>query len=132
MIYRRGSTRKSTVALAFVAGLIPLTAVAANLSFLRNSPLSYFTQADIDMMIKAAGAILEASDPHAEQAWDNPRSGASGLVQGKAQFTTRDGTLCKRLRVVSRARKLESETVYTVCKDPARGWILNEAAEPRT
>ena len=126
----KGMNIKSVVSRAVAMAWIPLAAQAGNFSFLHHSPISYFTQADLDLLTTATRTTLDATDPNAEQAWDNPHTGASGLVQAKGQFTTRDGTLCKRLRVISHARKLEGEATYIVCKDSARGWILNADATP--
>ncbi len=126
---RAGLVRRTCLLLLFGA-LLPLTAQSQSLSFLKKSPMSYFTQDDFELMTRNARAVLDAAEPDAERTWTNPRSGASGLAQSKGQFSATDGALCKHLRVVNRAKKLEDEATYTVCRYSGRGWVLNADAQP--
>jgi hypothetical protein len=52
------------------------------------------------------------------------------MAQVRGQFTATDGTPCKRLRIVNKAKGLESDATYTVCKYPDRGWVSNTDAAP--
>jgi hypothetical protein len=104
--------------------------LAANLNFLKDSPLMHFRQSDYDLMLKNAVAVLDSSAPNASQSWSNPKTRASGLAEVKAQFTAQDGALCKRLRVSNTAARIEGEATYTVCKHADRGWTLNPDATP--
>ena len=118
-------------AFAFVAGLTAvITASAGNLSFLANSPVAYFNPDDMELMRQSATKVLEASDPNSRETWSNAKTGASGIAQVRGQFTASNGTPCKRLRIVNRARGLESDATYTVCRSPDRGWIFNADAAP--
>lgn len=105
------------------------TAFAANLGFLDKSPISYFTTEDMDLMHGNALKALDA-DATSKQSWSNAKTGASGWAQVREQFTTSDGTPCKRLRIVNKAKGLSSEATYTVCKHPDRGWAMHADAEP--
>ena len=105
-------------------------ALAANLSFLDKSPISYFTPEDMDLMRTNALKALDADGGTAKQAWSNAKTGASGWAQVREQFTSSDGTPCKRLRIVNKAKGLASDATYTVCKHPERGWAMNADAEP--
>ena len=57
--------------LGAIAAAMALTAVAdsGNLQFLKRSPISYFKQDDVDLMMKNAHAVLDSSDPAAKQSW---------------------------------------------------------------
>jgi hypothetical protein len=105
-------------------------ATAANLNFLRDTPLMHFRQSDYDLMLKNAAAVLDSAAPNASQSWNNPKTGASGLAEVKAQFTAKDGASCRRLRIANTAARIEGEATYTVCKYPERGWTLNPDAAP--
>jgi hypothetical protein len=105
-------------------------AFAANLGFLDKSPISYFTPEDMDLMHSNALKALDATGATSKQSWSNAKTGASGWAQVREQFTTSDGTPCKRLRIVNKAKGLSSEATYTVCKHPERGWAMNADAEP--
>ena len=118
-------------AFAFVAGLTAvITASAGNLSFLAYSPVAYLTPDDMELMRQSATKVLEASDPNSRETWSNAKTGASGIAQVRGQFTASNGTPCKRLRIVNRARGLESDATYTVCRSPDQGWIFNADAAP--
>ena len=107
-----------------------VTAYAANLSFLNNSPLAYFQPEDVDHMMENARKVLDSSDPAAKQSWSNPKTGASGFAQARGQFTASGGVPCKRLRVMNKARNLQSDSTYTLCKTADGGWVINTDARP--
>jgi len=126
---RRPPTR-FTRALYLGVCLATMTASASNLGFLKDSPLAYFAQNDNAMMLDNARKVLDATAPHAKSAWSNPKTGSSGEAEVLSQFTTEDGTLCKRLRLVNRAGGLEGSATHTVCHDKQRGWVPNPHAAP--
>jgi hypothetical protein len=108
----------------------PFAAYAVDPLFLKNSPVSYFKQEDVDLMMKNAREVLDSSSPTAKQAWSNPKTGASGFAEVKGQFTATDGAPCKELRVGNLYKHVSGEATYTVCKYKDRGWIVNVDAEP--
>jgi hypothetical protein len=110
--------------------LNPLDAVAVNLTFLGNSPVSFFQPDDVNMMRKNAQEVLDSPQPNAKRTWSNPKTGASGFAEVTGKFTTADGTLCKRLRIFNKAGGVEGESTYPVCKYPDRGWVINADARP--
>ncbi len=116
-------------ALTLLAGCAA-TASAGNLSFLDNSPVSYFSPEDMDLMRDNARKVLDAPGANAKQSWASPKSGASGWAQVRSEFKATDGAPCKRLRIVNKAKGLQSDATYTVCKYAARGWALNTDATP--
>jgi len=118
--------------LAAGVGSIAFSAQAQNLNYLKNSPISYFQQDDVELMNKNVNEVLESSDANAKKDWSNPRTGTSGSARVLRQFTAADGAPCKRLRVFNKAPQAEGESTYTVCKYEGRGWILNPDAKPAT
>ena len=100
-------------------------AVASNLDFLKTSPISYFNEDDKKLMMDNARSVLDAPASDAKSAWSNPKTGSSGEAQVTGQFTSSTGVLCKQLRVVNRARTLNSVATYTLCRDAERGWVLS-------
>jgi hypothetical protein len=109
---------------------LPFAAVGQAALFLKDSPVSHFQQADVDLMMKNAQKVLDSSSPNARQEWSNPNTGASGFAQVRGQFTATDGAPCKELRVGNQFRHMSSDSIYTVCKYKDRGWILNVDAQP--
>jgi hypothetical protein len=116
---------------ALIAGCaVVITSSAGNMSFLADSPVAYFNPDDMELMRQSATKVLEAADPNSKQTWTNAKTGASGMAQVRGQFTASNGTPCKRLRIVNRARGLKSDATYTVCKSADNGWIFNADAAP--
>lgn len=127
---RRGASHYASWLALLVGGVAALTTYAGNLTFLNDSPISYFKPEDTDLMMENARKVLDSSDPAAKQSWSNPKTGASGLAQVRGQFKASDGAPCKRLRVMNKMQNLQSDATYTVCKYPDRGWIINTDAQP--
>jgi hypothetical protein len=128
---KRANLPALTVLAAGLALLLDAAALqAGNLNFLKDSPLRHFSKDDSNLMLKNARAVLDSSAANASQTWRNPKTGASGLAEVKAQFNAPDGTPCKRLRVENSAKGIEGEATYTVCKYSDRGWALSGQATP--
>ena len=121
---------KWLAAAALTAAMELIPASAGNMSFLANSPVAYFNSDDMALMRESANKALDSPDANARQEWSNPRTRASGFAQVRGQFTAANGTPCKRLRIMNRARGLESDATYTVCKSADEGWIFNADAAP--
>lgn len=116
---------------ALIAGCTAvIPASAGNMSFLADSPVAYFNSDDMELMRQSATKVLESPDPNSKETWSNARTGASGIAQVRGQFTASNGTPCKRLRIVNRARGLKSDATYTVCRSADNGWIFNADAAP--
>jgi hypothetical protein len=120
-------------ALALVAGCAAMgTASAGNYSFLDTSPLKYFNPDDMELMRQNALKVLDDPAANAKQTWSSGKTGASGLAQVRGQFKATDGATCKRLRIRNKAKGLENDATYIVCKYPDRGWVVNTDATPAT
>jgi hypothetical protein len=124
------ANRSGLLTLALVATCTPALTLAANLSFLKNSPVSYFKKQDMDMLTKTAEKVLDSLEPNASGSWSNPKTGNSGEITLAGQFTSTEGLACKRLRVLNRAKVVEATALHTVCKMPDRGWVLHADARP--
>ena len=63
--------------LALTIATLPAAAGAADLGFLKESPLYYFTDADRKLMNEAVQAVLNDSNVEAVREWTNPKNGYS-------------------------------------------------------
>ena len=104
---------------------------AGNYNFLQNSPLMSFTADDNKMFMENARTVLESTSPNAKSSWSNPKTGNSGAAEVKAQFTSTDGNLCKRLRLFNRSKTAQGEQFLTFCHHQGRGWLVNADARPK-
>jgi surface antigen len=118
-------------AVALITGFTALSSASAgNLSFLDKSPLAYFKPDDMEMMHQNARKALDDSSANAKQTWSNASTGASGWAQVRSGFKSTDGASCKRLRIVNKAKGLQSDATYTLCKSAEGDWVVNTDATP--
>jgi hypothetical protein len=118
-------------ALVILGLALSAPALASNLSFLQKSAISRFTAEDIDLMLKNADDALAAESSNVRREWRNPKTGASGFAEVRAQFVSTAGRLCKRLKVGNRAPNAPAkDATYTLCIHDDRGWLLDTNASP--
>jgi hypothetical protein len=98
--------------------------------FLRESPLSRFTEKDFEILKSAARVVLNSDNPGAAQDWSNDASGNSGKITALSQFTATDGRLCKRLKLDARSPEFDGSWTYTVCRGTDGDWKIDSAAQP--
>src|SRR5262245_3652735 len=119
------------VAVATLSLLASFSAqAAAGLMFLRESPLSRFTEKDFEILRNAAGVVLNSSEPGAAQDWSNDASGNSGRITALSQFTATDGRPCKRLKLDARSPEFDGSWTYTVCRSADGDWKIDSTAQP--
>lgn len=106
------------------------SASAANLGFLKDSPISHFNKKDNELMMETALKVLDSTEPRATAEWSNPKSGNSGTVTTIGSFTSTEGLACKRIRVFNKAKAVEGSANHTVCQFPDRGWLVHADARP--
>lgn len=95
---------------------------AANMQFLRYSPVSQFTSEDFEMMNTTAHNALDKNPDGQTSEWKNPETNNSGSVT-PLNTETRDGKLCRKLRVVNQAKDQSSTSAFTFCKAD-NGWKI--------
>lgn len=115
--------------IAAVALSVPMLGSATGLGFLNNTPLSFFTQQDFQLMRAAVKAVLEDPDPMTVREWLNPANQYSGKIEGLGAFKTSDGLPCRKLRVSTQARGIESAATYPVCRTAGDEWQLASGKE---
>jgi hypothetical protein len=111
----------STVFVALVLGMH--SAVANNLSFLKQTPMAAFTDEDHALMMQNVEAVLSDANTPAKRDWNNPKTGHSGTTETLVAFSGPKSESCKRLRVANKAGGRDSKATYTLCKGDA-GWQL--------
>ena len=109
---------------AILAVSTPPSASAQALGFMEYSPIAYYTDED-NRIADEAG--LDALDNYADNAvrkWSNPKTGASGSITPLETFENEAGHKCRRARAVDRTTTppLQARFVFTLCKDPVKGW----------
>jgi surface antigen len=129
---RRARSQAGATLAAVAAFLVPWSAEAtAGLMFLRESPLSRFTEEDFTLLRRAAGTVLDSGSRDASEEWANPGTGNSGRVTVTSRFTAADGRPCARLRMDARSAAFDGSWTYTVCRVADGDWKIDPAAKPQ-
>jgi surface antigen len=97
---------------------------AANLGFLGDAPISRMTEQDVDILYKSVMDTLEHSENNAQVGWDNPATGAGGVLVPLDEFKGPAGQRCRHLQVNNHAGGLRNKHVLTLCKQPDGEWKL--------
>ena len=88
---------------------------AANMQFLRYSPVSQFTAADFEMMNTTAHNALETNTDGKTSEWENPDTKNSGSITPISTETI-DGNKCRKVKIVNQANNQYAESIFTFCK----------------
>ena len=120
------------LAFATLSVLGPLRAdAAAGLRFLRESPLSRFTEQDFDLLRSAALVVLDSESSDASQDWANEATGNSGKVTALNRFIATDDRPCKRLKLDARSVEFDGSWNFTVCRNSDGDWKIDANAKPK-
>jgi surface antigen len=128
---RRAAVMKYHVTAVIASILLSGTGVAlgGNYGFLKDSPISSFTEEDVSMMMKAADDALNDATPHAKREWQNPATGNSGQMEVLRSFELADGTSCRTLQVFNKAKAAENRATHSVCKSADGTWMIRPDAK---
>ena len=116
--------RLSSVVLLAAALLSGTAAFAVNSSFLNESALTNLTDEDRKLQLDAAMGVLEDAAASSSREWNNPSSGASGQADTLGNFTSDDGLHCRKLRLRTTAKGVESRFEFPVCKKTDGDWFI--------
>lgn len=98
--------------LILIVNLLPIIpAFAFNPSFLRYTPLYYFTKQDWDFSRTTSYQALEHAQDGKKVIWQNPQSGASGY-----SLPSHTQGSCRHLKIFNQARGMTSAAEYKFCK----------------
>jgi hypothetical protein len=104
------------------------SALANNLNFLGQAPISRYDETDMDLLRGALGKALTSEAMEVGFDFANPKTGASGSIT-PLRALTQGGLPCRELRGVLRhPRTATADAIYMLCKRDGR-WKL--AAPPR-
>jgi surface antigen len=109
--------------LLFLSAML-LTSIlhAASPGFLHDvSPISDFTPEDSTLFWDAITNALDTKKDGEKLAWQNEKSGNSGLVNPLNSYEE-SGNTCRDLRIVNRSKKHIAESKYKFCKQDGK-WV---------
>ena len=98
-------------------------AMAANMSFLDNTPISRFNDQDNKMLQAAFRKAMDEGDNGATVEWKNEKTTSGGTITPLESFE-RQGAQCRKARVTTEHKLLKGEGQYNFCKNPKGTWKL--------
>jgi hypothetical protein len=107
-----------------IVGMWSACALALDLDFLRDTPITYLTETDKVLQRDAALYVLEHTESDATREWSNPLTGFTGRIEGKGDWISADGQRCRKIKLVAQAKGAESVFVLPLCKDAAGEWFI--------
>lgn len=96
-------------------------ALASNVWFARDMPMSQMTDADREILSAAADEVLENGADGATQRWENPETGAGGALTPQST-TERDGMRCRRLEIANEVKGRTARSQFDFCRQADGGW----------
>ena len=119
---------KRTIALgiAVLTGtLVTLhAALAINYLQMRDLPIQYMTDEDMDVLRMAAVRVLDGQPDGETTRWENPKTGAHGDLTPRATFE-RTGQPCRDMELANSVRGRNNRLVLTFCKQPDGEWKVD-------
>ena len=95
---------------------------SANLRFLDESaPAFHYTDEDFTILLDAVQKALNEKADGEKLTWENPKTGHRGLVNPLNTFQE-NGTTCRKMRLINKAKDKIAETFYKLCKQPSGEW----------
>ena len=91
--------------------------------FLKDLPISSFTDDDMTLMSDNVFKALETAKDGEKFAWENKKTGHSGLANPLKTYK-QEGLNCRTVRIVNRAKKQIAESKYEVCKVKDNSWKI--------
>ena len=116
------TVRTAAAALALGCSIAALGQV--NFGFLNNSSLANLTSEDAVMLRDALQSALRSDQSGSVFDWNNPASGARGLVRMRQAYQVQDAQ-CRVVEIVTTARYRTFRDTYNLCQDPNGSWMPN-------
>ncbi len=91
--------------------------------YLRDLPISSFTDEDMSLMRDTAYYSLEKLKDGEKKAWMNDKTGHSGLLN-PLQTYKNDQRVCRILRIINRSKKQIAEFKFEVCETEDDSWKI--------
>lgn len=100
------------------------SAVAQGLNWVniaRQSPISQFTDEDVDLFVETGTSALEEGRDGEQKAWVNPATGNSGSITAARSFE-RDGLHCREVVIENRSRSFYAKSTHNFCRKEEETW----------
>jgi hypothetical protein len=97
---------------------------AAGAMFLQDTAHAALTEEDKKLQHDNAISVLNGEDANGSKEWSNPKTRSSGRSQSLGNLKSEDGLHCRRLRLYTNAKGVESQLTFPVCKNVGGDWFI--------
>ena len=111
-----------TAAVVVALGCSTTALSQVNFGFLNNSALGDLTEEDAVMLRETLKSALKSEQDGSVFDWNNPASGAKGLVRMRQAYQVQDAQ-CRVLEIVTTARYKTFRDTYNLCQDANGSWM---------
>jgi surface antigen len=94
---------------------------AVNTFFMDNMPIARMSSEDIDILLRAVNETLDQAPDGTTRRWDNPDTGAGGLLTPRNSYKDKDRD-CRDLEVENHAGGMTNRSVIPACRQPDGTW----------
>jgi 17 kDa outer membrane surface antigen len=109
---------------ALLATSVANDALGAGAAFLHNTAIAALSDEDRQLQRDTAISVLESEDPKLSKTWDNPKTRSSGRSDSLGNYKSDDGLHCRKLRLFTHAKGIDSQLEFPVCKNPGGEWFI--------
>lgn len=112
----------SLIMLLAVNSVAP-SAFALNYGFLANTPISKFTEQDMELLKSHVRQALDEAENGQTLEWSNPETSAQGTIT--VESSQQDGDrYCRVLAVTNKSKYLQGGGKFKLCKNSTGAWSL--------
>lgn len=104
-----------TIGITLLSSILSSTLFASNLSFMRDSAISYFSDTDTNMMFANVKSALSHNPDGKKSTWKNPTTGAWGYAI-PSHTRQQNGTTCRNVKIFNEAKDRTGVSSYVFCR----------------
>jgi surface antigen len=108
---------------AFVLAGVMASAYGSNLRFLEDSAVSKMTDADTEVLRSAMRKALDDTPDGQSRRWENPATGARGVLTPLDTFDL-DGVTCRKLELSNEIGGVSGRSVFDFCRQADGTWKI--------
>jgi len=108
-----------SIAVASLAGQAAAVTSLNNFNAIRETPISRFTQADLDLMTKTVYRTLDSGADGVTASWNNPATSSSGSITPDKDPRGRKG--CRLAQIENHHGSISGSGGYIFCKSEGKG-----------
>jgi surface antigen len=121
----KNDIRLAALITVIIGCVFSISASGFNLSFLEDSPVAYFSDEDVDLMLDTFDRAMESNKDGEMSQWSNPKSGNGGTIT-VLETTTRDNQSCRKARIENQTKNSKGRSEFLFCQATDGSWKITQ------